>query len=79
MHFYLGNIEKVKFFDAKVTYGKGEPENSQGYKVHVANVINKHPWLKATATKEQKDNKKLVGIKLFERQAEDVMKSNTHL
>ena len=51
MHLYLGNIEKVKYYDAKVLYGKYEPENSQGYKVHIANVINDHPWLKETPTK----------------------------
>lgn len=28
MHLYLGNIEKVKFYDAKMLYGKYEPETS---------------------------------------------------
>lgn len=36
MHLYMGNIEKVKFYDARVTYGQYEPEESQGFKVHVS-------------------------------------------
>ena len=28
MHLYLGNIEKVKFYDAKITYGMYEAEHS---------------------------------------------------
>lgn len=52
MHLYMGNIEKVKFYDAKITYGQYEPENSQGYKVHVTNALSEHPWLRDHATKE---------------------------
>ena len=48
MHLYLGNIEKVKFYDARVTYGQYEPEESQGFKVHVTAQLNRHTWLKNT-------------------------------
>ena len=51
MHMYLGNMEKVKFYDAKVTLGHFEKETSKGYKVHVHNVLAAHPWLKETKSR----------------------------
>ena len=42
-------------------------------------MINDHPWLKENASKEDKDKGRLVGIKLLERQAEDVYQFGTHL
>ena len=36
MHLYLGNIQKVKFYDARITYGQYEPYSSQGYKITVS-------------------------------------------
>ena len=67
MHLYLGNIEKVKFYDAKVFHG--QYENEAGKRVHVTNVLNTHPWLrdKTTLGKE-----KITGLSLLQRQAEDV-------
>lgn len=40
MHLYMGNIQKVKYYDARVTNGIYEHEASQGYKVHVTSTIN---------------------------------------
>lgn len=36
MHLYLGNIQKVKFYDARMSHGQYEPENSQSYKISVS-------------------------------------------
>ena len=66
MHLYLSNIEKAKFYDAKVFNGQYQSDQSQGYKVHVSNTIHEHPWLKKTASKEQRDRGELVGIRLLE-------------
>jgi len=79
MHLYLGNIEKVKFYDAKITYGQYEPEYSQGYKVHVANVMNEHPWLKETLNRDQTEHGQLAGLLFLQRQAEEVYQFDTHL
>ena len=46
MHMYMGNIQKAKFYDARVTYGQYEPEDSQGYRVMVVTTLNGHPWLR---------------------------------
>ena len=39
MHLYLGNIQKVKFYDARITNGAYEPE-SQGYQITVSAVMS---------------------------------------
>ena len=36
MHLYRGEVEKVRFYDARVTSGVYEAENTQSYKIHVA-------------------------------------------
>ena len=46
MHLYRGDVEKVRFYDARVTSGIYEPDTTQGYKIHVAQTIIDHPWLK---------------------------------
>jgi hypothetical protein len=48
MNLYLGNIQKVKFFDARISHGAYEPEESQGYKIQVSTTMADHPWLKET-------------------------------
>ena len=63
MHLYLGNIQKVKFYDARVTYGAYEPE-SQGYTITVSAMQSQHPWLKEVTTKKLEAKGHLVGIKL---------------
>lgn len=52
MHMYLGNIQKACFYDARVTHGTYEPEESQGYKLTVQTTISEHPWLKERLKKQ---------------------------
>ena len=64
MHLYLGNIEKVRFYDARVTHGVNEPEKSQGYKITVAATMSSHPWLKDATTKAMAAKGHYAGIAL---------------
>lgn len=50
MHLYLGNIQKVRFYDARISHGAYEPD-SQGYSITVSAMMSKHPWLRETTTK----------------------------
>ena len=59
MHMYLGNIEKVKFYDAKVTLGHFENPKTKGYQVHVNNVLTSHPWLKEMRSRMNEDGVKV--------------------
>lgn len=79
MHLYLGNIEKVKFYDSKINFGQMEHENSQLYKVHVTNTVSEHPWLRKNSSNSNKAKDILVGKELLLQQAENVSKFNSHL
>ena len=52
-HLYLGNIQKVRFYDARISLGRYEPEQSQGRLITVAATITQHPWLKEITKKSQ--------------------------
>jgi len=45
-YLYQGMIEKVKFYDARITEGDYEPVDSQLYKISVSSSVTEHPWLK---------------------------------
>ena len=79
MHLYLGNIQKVRFYDARITHGVYEPEKSQGYKIAVSATMSQHPWLKEITTKKMAQKGHLVGIALAQKQANDVYQFDSHL
>ena len=48
MFLYMGQIEKSKFYDARIANGKYEPEDSQLFKITLSNNLNEHRWLRET-------------------------------
>jgi len=78
-YIHLGKVEKVKFYDARVTLGVYESDSTQTYKITVSQCLTAHPWLKETANAKMAAKGRLVGLALAWKQANDVEKSGTHL
>ena len=49
MNLYCGQIQKCKFFDARITNGQYEPHDSQLYKITVSSCTNENRWLKESS------------------------------
>ena len=45
-YLYQGQIDKVKFYDDRITEGEYEPADSQLYKISISSMVTEHPWLK---------------------------------
>ena len=48
MNLYIGQIEKCKYYDARVNNGIYEPHDSQLYNVALSNTLLEHTWLRET-------------------------------
>ena len=46
MNLYIGQIEKAKFYDARITNGQFEPTDSQMFKIAHQQTCNENKWLK---------------------------------
>ena len=51
MYLYTGQIEKCKFYDARISNGQYEPQDSQLYKISVSSTINDNKYLKEPLVK----------------------------
>lgn len=45
MYLYIGQIEKAKFYDARISNGIYEPHDTQMFKVTMAYTLKENPWL----------------------------------
>ena len=79
MHFYVGNIEKSKFYDHQFLNGLTEPESSQVRKITVTQTIGYHRWLEHKPSPFSRSEETLAGVKLAAHQAELVANFGGHL
>ena len=86
MYLYLGQVQKVKFYDARVSLGIYEPTDSQLFNITVSATLNAHPWLKMKlGLKEQSlvpgmtQGERKTGLDVVREQAEDLSRLGTHL
>ena len=79
MHFYIGNIEKSKFYDHQFLSGLTEPETSQVRKITVTQTIGYHRWLEHKPNPYARNDDTLQGVKLAAHQAETVANFGSHL
>lgn len=63
MYMYMGQIEKAKFYDAKIINGIYEPRDSQIFKIAMAFTLKENPWLEEILSK-QENNRPKNGLKL---------------
>ena len=76
-YLYQGMIEKVKFYDDRITEGEYEPPDSQLYKISISSMVNEHPWLKETDPKAKPAKK--TRLETAQEAADDLSKMETHL
>ena len=75
MYLYTGQIEKCKFYDARITNGAYEPHDSQLYKISISSTLNENRWLKDST---QIQNRQTY-LELAQEKAEDMSRAGTHL
>ena len=75
MYLYIGQIQKSKFFEARISHGYYQPYDSQLYKITVSSTLNDNRWLK-------KENpvlsKGLNNLDIAIEKADDMQRLGTH-